>query len=330
MPAAAARLIALLAGVAVLMLAAPAGARPGALAAAPAAARPGALAPNASPRAARALAVRFAPLLYLDTQERYAPTTVRDFLAHSALRWSRPGRDALLARRGRVVPARLGARCGKAPHGCYRHGRVTADQLARPTGTDSPGFFLDVADTSYGGSPGDPPLYYDVATTRHGVAITYWVFYAFDEPVAIVTTPNPPPGLDLGALTARLAHEGDWERVVVELTPALDPRGVRYHEHAGSRFLPWGRVPMQEGHPVAYVAQGTHASYPSAGETRQCIGTVGCLVDRRDAGHAIRAWRPGGLVPVRAQSWYGFGGAWGRVGELDATTGPLGPSRYKR
>ena len=324
MPAAPARRIAVVVAVVALLCAAPA-------VATAAAARPGAIDPNASPRAARALAVRFAPLLWLDSQERFAPTTVRDFLAHAALKWARPpGGPAVLARRGTIDPARLGARCAHAPHGCYRRGRTTADQLTRPDGRDAPGFFGPNSSFNFLSSATDPPLYDDVSVTRNQVAITYWAFYAFDQPVAIVTTPNPPPGLDVSKVLGALAHEGDWERVVVVLSPALDPRGVRYYEHDGSRFVPWSKVPQQEGHPVAYVAQGTHASYPAAGETRQCIGTVGCLVDRRDQGRALRAWRRGGLVAVRTQSWFGFGGAWGRVGEISATTGPLGPSRYKR
>jgi hypothetical protein len=40
-----------------------------------------------------------------------------------------------------------------------------------------------------------------------------------------------------------------------------------------------------------------------------------------------RTWEK--LVDAAAQPWYGFGGAWGDVGGMSGTTGPLGPSRYK-
>jgi hypothetical protein len=35
------------------------------------------------------------------------------------------------------------------------------------------------------------------------------------------------------------------------------------------------------------------------------------------------------LVDATKEPWYGFGGAWGRVGSAPEFTGPLGPSRYK-
>jgi hypothetical protein len=35
----------------------------------------------------------------------------------------------------------------------------------------------------------------------------------------------------------------------------------------------------------------------------------------------------GGLRSAEAEPWYGFGGAWGSVGEFD--NGPLGPSIWK-
>ena len=33
---------------------------------------------------------------------------------------------------------------------------------------------------------------------------------------------------------------------------------------------------------------------------------------------------------MRKEPWYGFGGAWGKAGAIGDTTGPLGPSRFKR
>jgi len=35
------------------------------------------------------------------------------------------------------------------------------------------------------------------------------------------------------------------------------------------------------------------------------------------------------LIDVRTRPFYGFGGAWGEVGNISDTTGPLGPSQYK-
>lgn len=299
-------------------------------AAAPRAApRPGAVAPNASPRVARALATRYAPLLHLQSQERFGLMRVEDFLAHARLVWSRPGTDPVLAAEGTVQAARLGARCARAPGGCYRHGGVAANTFSRPSALDDPGFALELDPAWRAGSPGGAPLLYDVAVGTRGLAITYWFFYGYDQP-PLDLGPGVSPAVE-ESLSALLAHEGDWERVVVLLSLDLRPRGVRYHQHDTSRFVPWARVARAAGaHPVVWVAQGTHASYAKPGTTRLCIGPTDCLLDRRDAGGAlVRGWRAG-LVPVRTQPWYGFGGAWGRVGGLSATTGPLGPSRWKR
>jgi hypothetical protein len=192
---------------------------------------------------------------------------------------------------------------------------------------DDSGFALDLDDALYDGSAGRVPLYGDVRVGRRGVTITYWIFYGYDEPV-LSLDPSVSPE-DVAAFAKALAHEGDWERVVVSLTPGLKPRGVRYHQHDTSRFVPWKRVGLSVGtHPIAYVAKGTHASYASMGTTRVCLSPGACLLDQRDQGRAIESWKDG-LVPVRSRPWYGFGGAWGRAGELSAATGPAGPSRYK-
>jgi hypothetical protein len=295
----------------------------GAVVAAPAPAAP------RPPRVTHALVMRYAPLLYLDSQERYGLMRVEDFLAHAKLLWNRPGRDVVLAARGHVRADRLGAACARAPHGCYRHAGALASDLTRPTGgIDSPGFVLDLDDRLYAGSSGDVPLYYDVTVKRREVDVTYWAFYGYDLPVLQVTTTSP--GLTPDVLARALSHEGDWERVVVVLSRSLAPRGVRFYEHKGSTLLPWARVATQQGsHPIAYIAQGTHASYPTAGTTRICLTPSACLLDVRDQGRAVASWQTG-LARVRSQPWYGFGGAWGRVGTLTETTGPLGPSRYKR
>ena len=75
----------------------------------------------------------------------------------------------------------------------------------------------------------------------------------------MLDTPLPIPGV-ADKLAAKLGHEGDWERVVVLLSPSLQPRAVRYHQHEGSQLVPWASVPFEQDHPVAFAAAGTHAS----------------------------------------------------------------------
>jgi hypothetical protein len=121
-------------------------------------------------------------------------------------------------------------------------------------------------------------------------------------------------------------HEGDWERITVYLDaaePAINPPvGVAFYRHAASGFVPWSQVKTAQGsHPTVYSAIGSHASLPAPDFGFVDVG------DRN--GRRWRTWDD--LLPVREQPWYGFGGAWGRVGRVRDATGPLGPGpRWKQ
>jgi hypothetical protein len=120
-------------------------------------------------------------------------------------------------------------------------------------------------------------------------------------------------------------HEGDWERITLYLDEA-DPEGrppvsAAYHRHSENTPLAWGSIEKEGSHPVVYCAVGSHASLPSA--------SFG-FIDVGDAkGPRWRTWEDGnGLLPVEEQPWYGFGGAWGKVGRVKESTGPLGPGAH--
>ncbi|HEX2292718.1 MAG TPA: hypothetical protein VHH55_05350 [Gaiellaceae bacterium] len=119
-------------------------------------------------------------------------------------------------------------------------------------------------------------------------------------------------------------HEGDWERVTVYLDQA-DPRGappasVAFYRHSTNTFRKWASVEKEGEHPVAYSAIGSHASLPSADFGYIDVG------DRE--GPRWRTWDE--LASIVEQPWYGFGGAWGRVGKVRDSTGPLGPGAHWR
>jgi len=78
-------------------------------------------------------------------------------------------------------------------------------------------------------------------------------------------------------------HEGDWEMITVELDKDGNPLRVGYSQHHGCEVEPW-EVRMvktwseliemraiEENHPVVYIAEGSHASYPNPGRTWQTI-----------------------------------------------------------
>lgn len=287
-----------------------------------------AVVPPAASAAAAAppLVTRYAPFVYLHPLERSIPMAVEPFLAQAELSWAQLGRDARLAPEGAVDAARLGAACATAEDGCYRHGAFLSSDHTRPHDGGAPpsggkGFYLDVDDVwlRRDDAQGAPLVYWE----RKPGSITYWFFYR----------DSIPPGV-----AGNFRHEGDWERIEVVLSAVGAATGVRFHQHNDKQPVPWDAVckwraaagDCAEGatHPVVFVARGTHASYRDVGATRQCLTPHLCLTDRRDRGRAIHAWNA--LANVREQPWYGFGGAWGDWGRIKDTTGPLGPSVYKR
>jgi hypothetical protein len=121
-----------------------------------------------------------------------------------------------------------------------------------------------------------------------------------------------------------LCHEGDWERVTIFLDPEdelADPRAVNFDAHGEKSHVAWADVDKEDGRLVVYSGLGSHASLPKRGY-RWKSGDYG-------AGDGLRwqTWEQ--LEPVR-QAWWGYGGAWGRAGEVGDLTGPLGPSPYKQ
>lgn len=118
-------------------------------------------------------------------------------------------------------------------------------------------------------------------------------------------------------------HEGDWERVTVYLDEAdpeaAPPAWVLFYRHSTNTPRLWDSVEKEAGtHPVAYSAIGSHASLPTPGFGHIDVGDPD--------GPKWRTWED--LAPIAAQPWYGFGGAWGRVGKVRDATGPLGPGPH--
>jgi hypothetical protein len=120
-----------------------------------------------------------------------------------------------------------------------------------------------------------------------------------------------------GASTARpgATHEGDWERADVTLrgdAGEYEPVSLRLSSEGSHVTVPWEELATDDtgggAHPVVRSARGTHALARGA-ECDSCVEWA--------------TWER--VLTARRQHWYGFGGAWGEVGESSATTGPLGP-----
>jgi hypothetical protein len=233
----------------------------------------------------------YAPLVKLHPGEKHLPMNPGDFIAGSRLRYDQPFADH--QETDQVDPAKLGS-------GGYVYKGHTTNE---PRDKNTDGWFLELTNETLrnGTGTGANALYRFVP----GESLTWWFFYGYSNSEGPIN------------------HEGDWERISVQLGPDNRARTVAYWRHNGHCAIPWKDVPRVNGtHPVVYSALGDHASYPNAGVTTvDFFGT-----DRRADGG--RQWNLAALPKVNlpGQSWFGYTGAWGEIGNSEHTTGPQGPA----
>lgn len=259
-----------------------------------------------TPAQQQALAERYAPILYFHPDEQNFLQDPNTYIAQSTLRQERDFWG------------------DKEVHGL---GEVPPDELARidegNQDADSQ-LFLDHQNEELGDGirAGDlansKNLYqYDSLTNT----ITYHLFYSYND--------GPP-----GGLGDAQNHEGDWEKITVQLDSEFQPVEVRYSAHNGMDVKrSWADAPKEDGRPVAYVGQGSHANFPETGSWETNAPTW-VATDEAAAG-GIRfdlAGQP--AVDVTAQPWYGGYVLWGERGSIQEfgkgdTSGPTGPSADK-
>ena len=242
-----------------------------------------------------------------------------------------------------------------------------------------------------GDPPGDAPLYvhvYDDVPLRAlapdgsgqlDVWVDYWVFYPYDRAEARILSVIPLTGpADL------IGHRSDWEHVQFKGRVTYGPGSVLvpgtaellegyYYGHGSGIFVPGpelerldeqGRPDPRGTHPVVYVAQGKHASYPQAGHWPGPGGVPTWLAQYTDFfrgnGVVVDAWRgplfdlddpaaePAEFAspelqaivaasPVSLSDWTAYQGRWG-PDELAITTpfgrfgtgSPRGPTGGRR
>jgi hypothetical protein len=123
----------------------------------------------------------------------------------------------------------------------------------------------------------DSPIYFNVIKSGGYTYIDYWVFYSYNDSPALPSL-TCLGGLSIADLTC-FDHEGDWEGIAVRLDgnvtpgplharPRSHPSAVIYAAHKGTALFAWDRLTAigatSGDHPFAYVASGSHASYPLA------------------------------------------------------------------
>ena len=307
---------------------------------------------DGSQQADSAVALDLAPVVYLHSADALRPADPARFVALSELKWNHDEgcRDARFAAVGRVAVASLGGadarytgrtarslrrRCARAgpTYGAADFTRPLDDRSA----TGDEGFFLRHTGSREGTVTRPWPAFYEYVPGRY---VAYWFFYAASNPVKAPSTVLEK--LRASRLIDTLGgHQGDWEHITIRLDGRDRPTAVAFYSHGAPRVVRWADLEREDGRPVVYAAQGSHASYPAAsgagGSDRRCFRGLGCFVDPTERG--LRWETREQLADVREQPWYGFGGAWGGlgawyraegvVGRRRATSGPLGPSRWK-
>lgn len=183
--------------------------------------------------------------------------------------------------------------------------------------TSEKGFFLQPPDDAiHNGSsnPADWRVYVHVKASKRvagGVDIQYWFFYPYNDWVASVN------------------HEADWEHVTIVASGDGTLQGAWFATHNGGEWHdPADLTLTDDGRPVVFVADGSHASYPTVGEFEQGPGFTDRTYDGGPIWRTVENWvNVGERDAIRnGQNFLSYGGRWGEVGTTDFTSGPQGPA----
>ncbi len=260
--------------------------------------------------------VRFAPVLQMHSDEAYFPMDPIDFLRSSRFRHHRGFQDdqgySKIAQAWKVNDDTL-PEYYDIPIAFVDSFGINSDGTNRRPRDDNSGddwnVFLQPDGEPVGvrSATGRVPVFVhakqDTCASSKGAdhVIQYWWFYGYND------------GFASGN------HQGDWEHAtaVVEDGTLI---GAYLAAHGRATYYPRSELEPDAGDQVVvYVANGSHAAFPRSGS----FGT-----DETDRGGP--RWDTSQyLLPLRDRPWKTFAGAWGEVGMIASTTGPLGPW-YKR
>jgi hypothetical protein len=256
-----------------------------------------------------ALARRLAPVLCFHPEEQYFPTDPNTTISRAGLQRERGFRsDEEVLRPGEITPSYLGSE-----HDKHLYMDLPNDEQFRQGNRSK-------ARIGY---------QYDEQTRT----ITYMFFYNYN---------HKEEGGKLGR------HEGDWERVTIQLDDKYVPEEMRFSSHNGKpEEVAWKYVHKKDGRPVVYVAKGSHANSASAKDRpiewewsplSLSVNGRGLtahpdlapnLMDDHFAEGGLRLDTASKLYDVTQQPWYGTSVFWGSNGFHGLTSGPDGPSTEK-
>ncbi len=256
------------------------------------------------PSVRRAIAERYKPLLYLHRDERYMPVGVEAMLDNASF-WC--SRDSYI--RGPVYSATI------AQTSCQWGSWLDIDQ-----GYKSHASWWKSVSSRY-----ETVVYYRVSEVGDWYTVQYWFFYVFNDAPA-----------SLGYVD--YDHEGDWEGVQLwfrkqqtdlpSLIKGAIPEEIGYASHEQGAYHLWNDLQRVGWRPYVYVAEGSHASYPSVGDWR--LNLVGdrwedCWYSPQDHTTSSRLISDFELRDLWGAEWLRWLGRWGSVGEGYMAPGPTGP-----
>lgn len=158
---------------------------------------------------------------------------------------------------------------------------------------------------------GEVPVFYCQKVQDDGkVFHQYWFFFGYNPSLA-------------------LRHQGDWEDFTAV---TQDNRLVEayFSAHGDRRIVTLQELELEGEQVKVYCAKGSHALYPRAGSfaSNDILRALGWETDKTATGGY--KWNTSrNMELLSEQPWKDYAGAWGEVGNINATTGPLGPW-YKR
>jgi hypothetical protein len=236
----------------------------------------------AEAQTAEELAVRYSPVLHFTGNEEFYPTTVDYFISRASL---------IDHSSGAVVdssptPETLGSYSSSNLY--LNHNLETFEAIAAD-------YSLEAESNGY-------HVYANVMSTGSSTVIQYWLFYVFNN----------------GPLND---HQGDFEVIEVFLDSLGNPQTALYSQHHAGQNVAWSEVEKVDTHPVAYVAEGSHANY-----FRSYQGKMGIESDVVGSGGITVTFDQSSIIMLQGQSWLNFAGRWGYWGtEVEVALGRAGP-----
>jgi hypothetical protein len=222
------------------------------------------------------LAARFRPRLLFDSGELWRPLNVSSMLDEGTHRFC-----TRLKKNVSCLPVRSSGAFGRLAQSAGALGPATYVDIAGGKVADyrgperCPGRLLDC------GTGPRAAIYYHVTESNDRFYIDYWWFLRFNH------FSKSEPKISCRSQVARQngvcdEHEGDWEGVTV-VTPPDDDKHIAYvvyAAHKGTFRYAASQLQVQGGaRPDVYVARGSHASYPRACLTGDCLQPNGLAAD---------------------------------------------------